>query len=188
MIKELLRKHLLEHAIEEAEAMNHFNQRVDEVLYSISNVKIPDSVYLPNIPKEDQDDYIMRTIQDEMQEKINQVLAKDYPVGGSCVVAPLGHITIQPLKGVPVKPLIYAVKGKSSTVYGVSYYISIYDNRATSLVLANPNYPENRSSGGQLLAHIRNAVKNGYKHNRDKSFVDNEFNTPLVIPMSAMLS
>ena len=36
MVKILLRKHLLEHVIEEAENMNHFNQRVDEVLYSIS--------------------------------------------------------------------------------------------------------------------------------------------------------
>jgi hypothetical protein len=188
MIKELLRKHLLEHAIEEAEAMNHFNQRVDEVLYTISMVKVPETVYVPNVPKEDQDDYIMRTIQDEMQEKINSVLAKKYPVGGSCIVAPLGQITIQPLKGAPVRPLIYAVKGEKSTVYGVSYYVSIYDNRATSLVLANPNYPENKSSGGQLLAHIRNAQQNGYKYNRDKSFVDTEFNTPLVIPMSTMLS
>lgn len=188
MIKQLLRKHLLERVINEAEAMNHFSQRVDEVLYSISMVKFPESIYLPNIPKENQNAYIIRTIQDRMQERIDKVLAKTYPIGGSCVVAPLGHIIIQPVKGAPVRPLIYATKGEKSLIYGISYYISIYDNRATSLVLANPNYPENKSAGGQLLAHIRNTVNSGYKNNRDKSFVDDEFNKPLIIPMSAMVT
>ena len=123
-----------------------------------------------------------------MQDRINKVLAKNYPTGGSCIVAPLGHIIIQPIKGAPIRPLIYAVKGEKSLIYGFSYYVSIYDNRATSLVLTNPNYPENKSSGGQLMAHIRNTVNSGYKINKEKSFVDNEFNKPLIIPMSAMVS
>ena len=188
MVKELLRRYLHERMMIEAEAMNHFNDRVSEVLYKIYDIKIPEDFYLPNIDKETQNKYLIQTIQTETQKRIDEALAKDYPIGGSAVVVPLGPIFIESEKGKKERPLIHAIKGEKNKVFGVSYYVAVYDNRATSLVLANPNYPENKSAGGQLSAHIRNTVKSGYRYNKEKSYADTFLNNPLIIPMSGVVS
>lgn len=178
LIKQLLREMLAE-----ADPMVHFNERVNEVLYNIQSIQIPDSVYLPNIPKELQDGWIIKQIQSKVQAKINAIIDKDYPIGGSCVLVSLGLVKIQPLKGNPVNVLI-TVKRKEGLRSGISYYVTVYDNRLPTLVLADPNNPNNRSVGTQLQAHIKNTIEGGYRYNRDKSFADKSFMDNIIIPIA----
>jgi hypothetical protein len=183
MIKDLFRKYLLEYMVDEAVPMTHFKERVNEVLYDIQSIQIPDTYYLPNIPKETQDAWIIKQIQEGIQPKINDIIAKDYPVGGSCVLAPLGMVKVQPIKGNPVNVLITAQK-KEGLTSGISYYVTIYDNRLPTLVLADPKIASNSSAGGQLQAHIKNTIAGGYRYTREKSFVDSAFAGNIVIKMS----
>lgn len=177
-IKVLLREMLVE-----ADPMSHFKKRVNEVLYNIQSIQLPEDVYLPNIPKETQDAWIIKQIQSKVQAKINAIINKDYPIGGSCVLAPLGIIKVQPLKGSPVNVMI-TVKRLEDVKRGMSYYVTIYDNRLPTLVLADPSYTSNSSPENQLQAHIKNTVKGGYTYNKDKSFVEESFKNDIIIPIS----
>ncbi len=185
MIKALLRKHLLEHSLLEADPMGHFKERLNEVLYSIVNIQIPPAFYLPNIPKEKQDAWIISQIQTKIQAKVDAIIAKDYPIGGSCVLVPLGMIKVQPIKGNPSNVLITA-KRKEGLITGMSYYAAIYDNRLPTLVLADPKNPNNSSIGNQLQAHIKNTLDGGYRVNKDKCFIDKTFMDNLLIPMAGI--
>lgn len=183
MIKELLRKHLLEFVINEADPTGHFDDRVNEVINSIVTVQIPPNAYLPNVSKEIQDTWIINQIQQKIKAKINQVIAKDYPTdSGSCVLVPLGMIKVQPLNGGQSNILVTA-KRKEGLMSGFNYYIAIYENRMPSIVLADPKLPSNSSPGNQLLAHMNNNVKSGYPVNKNKSFVDKDFMSNIVVDM-----
>jgi hypothetical protein len=187
MIKELLKKYLLEY-IAEADPMGHFNDRVGEVVDDIISVQIPANVYLPNASKEEQDAWIISQLQSKLKDKINAVTATDYPIGkkgkeGICVLVPLGMVKVQPIKGAPVTAIVTA-KRKEDIKSGISYYIGIYDNRMPSLVLADPKIPANRSPHLQLQAHIDNNLRNGWPVNRERSYVDKTFMDNIVINMS----
>jgi hypothetical protein len=80
MIKDLLKKYLLEY-ITEADPMVHFNDRVNEVVNDIIGIQLPANVYLPNAPKETQDAWIISQLQAKLKDKINAVIATDYPIG-----------------------------------------------------------------------------------------------------------
>ncbi len=186
MIKELLKKYLLEY-ITEADPMGHFNDRVNDVVDSIIGIEIPANVYLPNIPKETQDAWIISQLQEKLKSKINGVIATDYPIGkkagqGICVLVPLGMIKVQPVKGNPVTAIVTAQR-KEDVRTGISYYIGIYDNRMPSLVLADPKIPANKSPHLQLQAHMHNNIKNGWPVNKEKSYVDKTFMDNIVINM-----
>jgi hypothetical protein len=187
MIKELLKKYLLEY-ISEADPMGHFNDRVSEVVDDIISVTIPGNVYLPTAPKETQDAWIISQLQEKLKAKINEVIATDYPIGkkgkeGICVLVPLGMVKVQPVKGNPVTAIVTA-KRKEDIKSGVSYYIGIYDNRMPSLVLADPKIAANRSPHLQLQAHIDNNLRNGWPVNRERSYVDKTFMDNIVINMA----
>jgi hypothetical protein len=177
-IKQLLREMLIE-----AVPMGHFHDRVKEVLYDIQSIQIPSNYYLPNVPKEAQDAWIVKQIQTQIQAKLNAIIAKDYPVGGSCVLAPLGLIKIQPIKGNPANILVTAQR-KEGLMNGYSYYVTIYDNRLPTLVLADPKIPANSSPGNQLQAHIKNTIDGGYRYVKEKSFIDKNFMDNIIIQMS----
>jgi len=178
MIKTLLRE-----GLNEAQPMIHFNERVDEVLYNIIGIQIPDNYYLPNVPKDSQDEWIISQIQQNIQAKVNAIIDKDYPIGDSAVLAPLGMLKLQPVKGNPVNIMV-TVERKDKRITGSSYYVAIYDDRLPTLVLADPKNPNNSSVGNQLNAHIRNTIEGGYKVNKDKSYIDKSFMGNIIIPMS----
>jgi hypothetical protein len=164
MIKDLLKKYLLEY-ITEADPMAHFNDRVNEVVNDIIGIQLPANVYLPNASKETQDAWIISQLQAKLKDKINAVIATDYPIGkkgkeGICVLVPLGMVKVQPVKGNPVTAVVTAQR-KEDVKSGLSYYIGIYDNRMPSIVLADPKIPANRSPHLQLQAHIDNNLKSG---------------------------
>lgn len=180
-------KQLLYEMLAESTPMGHFKTRMNEVLYNIQSIEIPDNVYIPNIPKEKQDEWIIKQIQTKLQSKVDAIIAKDYPIGGSCVVVPLGLIKLQPLKGNPVNVLVIA-KRDDGLKSGMSYYVTVYDNRLPSIVLADPKNPNNSSVGNQLQAHIKNSINGGYRYNRDKSFVDKSFMDNIIIQISQFVS
>jgi hypothetical protein len=187
MIKDLLKKYLLEY-ITEADPMVHFNDRVNEVVNDIIGIQLPANVYLPNAPKETQDAWIISQLQAKLKDKINAVIATDYPIGkkgkeGICVLVPLGMVKVQPVKGNPVTAVVTAQR-KEDVKSGLSYYIGIYDNRMPSIVLADPKIPANRSPHLQLQAHIDNNLKNGWPVNKERSYVDKSFMDNIVINMS----
>lgn len=182
-IKDLLKKQLLEYTILEAVPMGHFDERIQEVLYNIQSIQIPANYYLPNIPKETQDAWIISQIQKRLQAKIDGIIAKDYPIGGSCVLAPLGMIKVQPIKGNPSNILV-TVKRKEGLLSGMAYYAAIYDNRLPTIVLADPKNPNNSSVGNQLNAHIKNTIEGGYRVDKNKSFLDKTFMDNIVISMA----
>lgn len=187
MIKELLKKYLLEY-ITEADPMGHFNDRVNDVVDSIISVQIPANVYLPNVPKETQDAWIISQLQEKLKVKIAAVTATDFPIGkkagqGICVLVPLGMIKVQPVKGNPVTAVVTAQR-KEDVRNGISYYIGIYDNRMPSLVLADPTIAANKSPHLQLQAHMHNNIKNGWPVNKEKSYVDKTFMDNIVINMA----
>jgi len=184
MLKQLVRKYLLEYMIDEAVPMGHFKDRVKEVIGDIQSIQLPPNIYLPNVPQEVQDAWIISQIKAKMLAKINAVEAKDYPTTrGSCVLVPLGIIKVQPIKGNPTNILITA-KRKEGTMTGFSYYITIYENRMPTIVLADPKIRANSSIGAQLQAHIDNTVKNNWPVNKEKSFIDKSFIDNIIIPMS----
>jgi hypothetical protein len=187
MIKDLLKKYLLEY-ITEADPMVHFNDRVNEVVNDIIGIQLPANVYLPNAPKETQDAWIISQLQAKLKDKINAVIATDYPIGkkgkeGICVLVPLGMVKVQPVKGNPVTAVVTAQR-KEDVKSGLSYYIGIYDNRMPSIVLADPKIPANRSPHLQLQAHIDNNLKSGWPVNKERSYVDKSFMDNIVINMS----
>ena len=187
MIKDLLKKYLLEY-ITEADPMGHFNNRVNEVVNDIIGIQLPANVYLPNAPKETQDAWIISQLQAKLKDKINSVIATDYPIGkkgkeGICVLVPLGMVKVQPVKGNPVTAVVTAQR-KEDVKSGLSYYIGIYDNRMPSIVLADPKIPANRSPHLQLQAHIDNNLKSGWPVNKERSYVDKSFMDNIVINMS----
>ena len=187
MIKDLLKKYLLEY-ITEADPMAHFNDRVNEVVNDIIGIQLPANVYLPNAPKETQDAWIISQLQAKLKDKINAVIATDYPIGkkgkeGICVLVPLGMVKVQPVKGNPVTAVVTAQR-KEDVKSGLSYYIGIYDNRMPSIVLADPKIPANRSPHLQLQAHIDNNLKSGWPVNKERSYVDKSFMDNIVINMS----
>ena len=182
MIKELLRKRLLEYALDEARPMGHFKDRVFERITNIREIKLGHGYYLPDIPKETQDAFIIKKIKETIKQKIDAVLNKDYPINnGVCVLVPLGKILVKPIKGQSTEILIVA-----SGYIGSDYYMSIYDNRVPTVVLADPNIKNNESPEAQLKAHIRNTLENKWPANIPASFVDKSFDTPLVIRMSEL--
>lgn len=187
MIKDLLKKYLLEY-ITEADPMAHFNDRVNEVVNDIIGIQLPANVYLPNASKETQDAWIISQLQAKLKDKINAVIATDYPIGkkgkeGICVLVPLGMVKVQPIKGNPVTAVVTAQR-KEDVKSGLSYYIGIYDNRMPSIVLADPKIPANRSPHLQLQAHIDNNLKSGWPVNKERSYVDKSFMDNIVINMS----
>jgi hypothetical protein len=187
MIKDLLKKYLLEY-ITEADPMAHFNDRVNEVVNDIIGIQLPANVYLPNASKETQDAWIISQLQAKLKDKINAVIATDYPIGkkgkeGICVLVPLGMVKVQPVKGNPVTVVVTAQR-KEDVKSGLSYYIGIYDNRMPSIVLADPKIPANRSPHLQLQAHIDNNLKSGWPVNKERSYVDKSFMDNIVINMS----
>ena len=187
MIKDLLKKYLLEY-ITEADPMVHFNDRVNEVVNDIIGIQLPANVYLPNASKETQDAWIISQLQAKLKDKINAVIATDYPIGkkgkeGICVLVPLGMVKVQPVKGNPVTAVVTAQR-KEDVKSGLSYYIGIYDNRMPSIVLADPKIPANRSPHLQLQAHIDNNLKSGWPVNKERSYVDKSFMDNIVINMS----
>lgn len=184
LIQKLLKKTLLEYYLIEATPTTHFNDRFDEVIDSIVSIQIPHNIYIPNISKETQDEWIITQIKDKIKVKVNLILKKPYPIaGGICVLAPLGMIKIQPLKGNPANILITS-KRKEGITSGTSYYAPIYDDRLPTIVLADPRNPNNSSVGNQLVAHIKNNLEAGYKVNKDKSFVDRTFMDNIMISIS----
>lgn len=184
MLKELVRKHLLEYIIDEADPMVHFKDRVKEVIGDIQSIQLPPNLYLPNIPKEVQDAWIISQIKAKMFAKISAVEAKDYPTTrGSCVLVPMGIIKLQPVKGNPTNIMVTAQR-KEGTMTGFSYYITIYENRMPTIVLADPKIPANSSIGNQFNAHLKNTHDGGWPVNRDKSFIDKSFMDNITIQMS----
>lgn len=184
MIKELLRKYLKEYMVDEAVPMGHFKDRMKEVIGDIISIQLPDNVYLPNIPKATQDSWIISQIKSKMYAKISAVEMKDYPLTrGSCVLVPLGIVKLQPVKGNPVNIMITAQR-KEGTMTGFSYYITIYENRMPTIVLADPKIAANSSIGNQLQAHILNTQKNGWPVNKEKSFIDKSFIDNVIVKMS----
>jgi hypothetical protein len=184
MLKQLVRQRLLEYMIDEAVPMGHFKDRVKEVIGDIQSIQLPPAVYIPNVPKETQDAWIISQIKSKMLAKISQVEAKDYPTTrGSCILVPLGIIKLQPLRGNPTNILITAQR-KEGTMSGFSYYIALYENRMPTIVLADPKIPANSSIGNQLNAHLKNTEANGWPVNRDKSSIDKSFMDNIVINMA----
>ena len=188
MIKELVRKHLLEYVLTEAVPMGHFKERVDEVIDNIVSIQLPPNFYIPSVPKETQDAWIIGQIQSRIKAKIDEVISKEYPIGkgskeGICVLVPLGMIKVQPLKGNPTNVLITAER-KEGQITGLSYYVAIYDNRMPTLVLADPKIPANSSIGNQLQAHIKNTENSGWRINRNDSYIDKSFIDNIVISMA----
>lgn len=187
MIKELLKKYLLEY-ISEADPMGHFNDRVSEVVEDIVSISMPPNVYVAGASKEEQDAWVISQIQNKLKEKINTLIATDFPIGkgknqGICVLVPLGMIKVQPLKGNPVTITVTA-KRKEDFKSGISYYVGIYDNRMPSLVLADPNVAANKSPHLQLQAHMNNNLKNGWPVNKERSYVDKSLIDNIVVNMA----
>jgi hypothetical protein len=183
MIKDLLRKYLMERMVDEAVPMGHFKDRMKEVVDDIVSVQLPDNVYLPNVPRETQDAWIISQIKSKLYSKVAAVEAKDYPTSrGSCVLVPLGIIKLQPVKGNPTNIMITAQR-KEDVKSGFSYYITVYENRMPTIVLADPKNPNNSSVGNQLNAHVANTIKNGWPVSKDKSFVDKSFMDNIIIKM-----
>jgi len=184
MIKELLRKYLLERMVDEAVPMAHFRDRMREVVDDIVSIQLPDNVYLPNVPKATQDAWIISQIKSKLYAKVSAVEMKDYPTSrGSCILVPLGIIKLQPVKGNPVNIMITA-RRKEDVKSGFSYYITVYENRMSTIVLADPKNPNNSSVGNQLQAHIQNTIKNGWPVAKDKSYIDKAFMDNIIIQMS----
>ena len=182
MIKNLLRKHLLEY-VNEAMPMDHFNDRVVDVIDNIVSVDIPEGFYIPNIPTIDQDNWIISQIQAQLKAKIQKVIDTDYPENnGVCVVVPLGIILIKSLQGKRFKVLV-TVQRKTDTVKGMSYYITIYDNRIPSIILAHMNNPQTNNPNGQLKAHINNNKRGGWSINVEESFIDDSLTNVILIDM-----
>jgi hypothetical protein len=188
MVKELLRKYLVEFEVDEALRTQHFDDREKEVVDNIVDITLPNNVYLPNVPIEQQKAWIIQQIQKALKVKINAVVSKTYPKGkglnlGVCSVAPLGMIKLQPLKGLPINILVTAQR-KEGLISGYSYYITIYDDRLPSLVLADKNNKLTQTPAGQLQAHMDNNIKRGDAVNKKSSFIDKSFIDNIVINLS----
>lgn len=182
MIKELLRKYLLKHSLNEAVAMKHFTERVFERVDNIREIKLGHGYYLPNVPIETQNAWIINQIKEIIKLKIKHVLYKDYPIdNGVCVLVPLGKILVKPVKGQSTSIII-----SSSGFIGSDYYMSIYDNRVPTIVLADPSIHNNSSHENQLSAHIRNTIDNKWPVNKEASFIDASFDTPIIIKMAEL--
>ena len=180
-MKEFIRV-LLREMLAEAVPTGHFNDRVKERITNIQSIVVPPNCYQPNVPKETQDQYLIKQIQEKVLAKVQAVIDKTYPAGkkletGICAIVPLGLIKIQPPIGLPIKVTINAEGG----VTGQSYYIGIYDNRMPSIVLADPKIPANHSIGGQLEAHMKNNEREGHEVNRAKSFIDKSFMSDIIL-------
>ncbi len=169
----------------EADPQGHFKDRVKDRLDGIDSIEIPSNVYLPDISKDVQDKWIINQINQikkTLLTKIDAVLAKEYPNKGKlregiCVLVPLGFITIKPIIGGTVKIKINTKENKT----GNSYNISIYDNRATTFTLDDPNHSIGRTLQDQLKSHMYNNEKNGWRVNEKESYVDKSFMTSIVI-------
>lgn len=184
MLKQLVRKYLLEYVIDEAVPMGHFNDRIKEVIGNIQSIQIPANCYLPNIPQEVQDAWIISKIKSKLYSKISQIEMKDYPTKrGSTILVPLGIIKLQPVKGNPVNIIITAQR-KEGTMTGFSYYVTVYENRIPTIVLADPKIAANSSIGNQFQAHIANTIKNGWPYDKNSSSIDKSFMDNIVINMS----
>ncbi len=184
-IKDLVKKRLLEHSLIEADPTLHFNERMTDVVDNIVSIKLPPNAYLPNIPKESQDKWIISQIQQKINAKVQAIIDKDYPRGrGICAVAPLGMIKLQPAVGNPINILV-TVKRSEGLLSGYYYYVTIYDNRLPSIVLSDVNNPQTNSPGAQLQAHMNNNIKRGDAVDKNKSFIDKSFMDNIVINMSA---
>lgn len=183
-------KQLLREMLDEARPTGHYNDRVNEVLYDIVSVQIPPNYYLPNIPEIEQNDWIIKQIQQQIQTKLDAIMAKDYPSyektqpkrEGICVLIPLGIIKVKAINGM-INNITITAKRKEGTMSGHSYYAVIYDNRIPSLVLANPKLPSNASPHTQLQAHMKNNATNGEPVNTKESFVDKSFMGNVIVDM-----
>lgn len=183
MIKALVRKYLLEHAIIEAEPTAHFNDRMTDVVDNIVAIKLPPNAYLPNIPKELQDKWIISQIQQKINAKVQAIIDKDYPIGrGICSVAPLGMLKLQPTIGNQINILV-TVKRSEGLLSGYYYYVTIYDNRLPSIVLSDVNNSQTNTPGAQLQAHINNNIKRGDAVDKAKSFIDKSFMDSIIVDM-----
>lgn len=184
MLKQLVRKYLLEYMVDEAVPMGHFKDRMKEVIGDIISIQLPDNVYLPNIPKETQNAWIISKIKSKLYAKISQIEMKDYPTKrGSTILVPLGIIKLQPVKGNPVNIMITAQR-KEGTMTGFSYYVTVYENRMPTIVLADPKLAANSSVGNQFQAHVANTVKNGWPYDKNTSSIDKSFMDNIVINMA----
>ena len=188
MLKQLVRKHLLEYMVDEAVPMGHFKDRIKEVIGDIQLIQLPDNVYLPNIPRATQDAWIISKIKSKLYAKVSQIEMKDYPTKrGSTILVPLGIIKLQPVKGNPVNIMITAQR-KEGTMTGFSYYVTVYENRMPTIVLADPKLAANSSVGSQFQAHIANTVKNGWPYDKTSSFIDKSFIDNIVINIAEFTS
>lgn len=184
MLKALVRKHLLEYMVNEAVPMEHFKDRFKDVVKNVVALHMPDTAYLPNVPKEAQDSWIATQIRDRVTAKVKAIETKDYPTDrGSCVLVPLGLLKVQPIHGSLVNVLVTAER-KENNVTGMAYYVTIYQNRIPTIVLADHHLPANSSVGNQFHAHLVNTEKSGYTVDRNKSFIDKSFMDHIVIKMS----
>lgn len=170
--------------VDEAVPMGHFKDRMKEVIGDIISIQLPDNVYLPNIPKETQNAWIISKIKSKLYAKISQIEMKDYPTKrGSTILVPLGIIKLQPVKGNPVNIMITAQR-KEGTMTGFSYYVTVYENRMPTIVLADPKLAANSSVGNQFQAHVANTVKNGWPYDKNTSSIDKSFMDNIVINMA----
>lgn len=188
MIKNLLRKHISNYLINEAVAMSHFKERINEIVDDIQQISISPNMYLPNISKDKQDDWIIDQIKFNILNKITSIINKQYPIGqgansGICVVIPLGLIKVKNLVG-QLSDILITAKRKEGPISGKSYYITIYDNRIPTIVLADPKNASNSSPQKQLQAHIKNSERHSLPVNIKQSFVDSSFINTIIIDLS----
>lgn len=171
--------------LKEAIPTKHFDERVDQVLLDIVNVEVPRDCLLRDVNVNKQKDYIIHCIANNITKKIDMVVKKRYPVGGSCVLVPLGRIKIRSGRG-QLKDVFIISKKDGGYTSGLDYYIPIYDNQMATLVLASPEVAANQNHDGQLEAHMRNVANKGFPVNMKLSYVDVSFNRPLIIDMVRM--
>lgn len=188
MLKELLREHLLEY-IDEAKGTKHFDERINDVINNIFDIYVSDRVFLPEIPVGTQKTWVKEQIKQLLKEKVRRVVDFDFPDGrelgkpGICIIVPLGKIKVKPINHRPINANILATRSRDVRT-GDSYFLSVYDNRITTIVLADPTIASNQSTQHQLDGHIGLNKKDNWPVNVEDSYVDNRFSDPIVVDMS----
>lgn len=188
MLKELLREYLLEY-IDEAKGTKHFDERINDVINNIYDVYISERVYLPEIPVGTQKNWIKEQFKKLLKEKVRRVVDFDFPDGkdiekpGICIIVPLGKLKVKPVNHRPMNANILATRAKDVRT-GDSYFLSVYDNRITTIVLADPTIASNQTPQHQLDSHIALNQRDGWPVNVGDSYIDNRFSDPIIVDMA----
>lgn len=173
-------------ALNEAQEMLHFRDRVKDRIGGIYDIEIPNEFYKKDIPIDKQKKYIISEIQKRLLEKIRLVSETDYPVNPDKPIAVVVGLGVLKIKSnnktffIKVKAR-YDDNGKNEHRVGSLYVINIYNNRIPTIILWGLEKPS-----FLVNAHVLNTKKLGWPIDDKSAYFDDKFNNPNLIDLDIL--